>query len=316
MYYLLFSLLFTVICLTGCADEVQVIEIDYQKDLIPEGIAYHPEKSILYLSSIYKDKLIAYDLNSGMTKDLITSGQYGYKHGIGIEIKDNKLFALSSALKNDRGSSLLLVFDLEEETLIGRYQLKDTVSHFMNDLAISQKGQIFITDTGRSVVYKLDYPDGDITLFMEDESIKQPNGIAISDDDRFLYVDSWTTGIRIVDLSTGTIVNSDYSGTDKWMPVDGLKYYKGDLYGIRNGFNDKHLHGLLKLGLSEDKKEIDTILPLLINHPKMNIPTTFSIHDGYAYILANSQMDRLNQSEFKLVNSDSLTDTYVLKVKL
>jgi len=48
----------------------------------------------------------------------------------------------------------------------------------------------------------------------------------------------------------------------------------------------------------------------------MNIPTTIDIVDGYAYILANSQLDNLDQDKNEIIDPENLTNTYVLKVKL
>ena len=100
------------------------------------------------------------------------------------------------------------------------------------------------------------------------------------------------------------------------LAVDGLKYHKGNLYGIRNGFQDKEKHGLYKIELNNNKTDIDTVIPLLIDHPTMNIPTTFCIHNGWAYILANSQLDELDPENDLIRNPDSLENTFILKYKL
>ncbi len=300
----------------GCADNHNVIEIDYEKDLIPEGIAIYPETNTIFISSIYRDKIIAYDIKTGTTKDLINTGQYGYKHGLGLEIKNDLLFALSSENTAGKSSSLLLVYDLKKGRPMKQFVLRDTVSHFMNDLAVSDDLQVFITDTERSVVYKLDYPNGEINVFLEDDSIEYPNGIAISDDNELLFVDSWSEGIRIVDLKNAEIINSGYNGTKMKIAVDGLKYYNNNLYGIRNGDREKEKHGFFKIALNKSRSDIDSIIPLLINHPLMNIPTTFCINEDRAYILANSQLELLDQEKDSIRSAEKLTNTYLIEIKI
>ena len=284
--------------------------------MIPEGIAIYPEKNSIYISSIHKDKIVSYNLVTGNTKDLIKSGEYGFKHGVGMEVKGDLLFALSSETIDGRSSSQLLVYDLKKDEFVNSFQLKDSVSHFMNDLAISDNLEIYITDTERHLVYKFEYPYGTIVPYLEDNSIRYPNGIAISDTGQYLHIDSYTEGLRIVDLSSNKIVNPLYSGTSKYVAVDGLKFYKGSLYGIRNGDKKKEMHAFVKIMLNNDQNDIDGIKPLLTAHPRMDIPTTFCVNEGYAYILANSQLDKLDQNRNKLVDRDALSRTYVIKIKL
>ncbi len=305
-----------VLSLAGCAKETSVLTVNAKSSLIPEGIAFDHINNIIYLSSIYHDKIIAFDPDNGEVWDLIEPGQYGFKHGIGMEIKDGLLFALSSTKTAKESTSILIVYELDEDRFLKSYTLKDTIDHFMNDLAISDDMKIYITDTDRHLVYQLDYPDGEIKEYVSDPTLQYPNGIAISDDNEFLYVDSWTDGIRVVDLEKHEVINGSYAGSSLKVAVDGLKYHEGALYGIRNDSKDKRRHGLVKIGLAKDKTTVDTIIPLLIDHPAMNIPTTVSVVDGVAYILANSQLDRLDQENHTIRYTDSLTPTYIIKHKL
>ena len=256
-----------------------------------------------------------FDLISGEVRDLISTNEFGYKHGIGLEIKDDLLFALSSETTAGKSSSLLLVYDLNKDRFLKSFRLQDTVSHFMNDLAISDTYQVYITDTERHMVYKLDYPDGEIAPYIQEASIQHPNGIAISDELGYLFVDSWSEGMRIVDLADEKVINPKYSDTDKMVAVDGLKYHDGHLYGISNGSRDKDKHAFVKIKLAQYKKDIDTVINLVLAHPQMDIPTTFCIDEGHAYILANSQLDKLDQTNNKIINADSLAETYIIRFK-
>ncbi|MEK6153578.1 SMP-30/gluconolactonase/LRE family protein [Flavobacteriaceae bacterium 3-367] len=298
----------------GCMAQAEVLEISYDKALIPEGIAVDSKQGKLYLSSIHRRKIVETDLASGKSIDFIGSGAYGYKPGIGITVKDHRLFALGSEKKNDSWSSILLVLDLEDGSLLHSYKLNEEGNHLMNDLAISRSGQIFITDTERHRVYKLDYPDGSLSVFLDDAQIQYPNGIAISEDNTKLFVDSWSHGIRVVDIKTGEILNGKHEGTTK-IGLDGLKYHAGHLYAIRNG-GEKEAHGLIKIPLSENEQTVGGIIPLLVGHEKMNLPTTLAIAEGHIYVLANSQLDNLNQDTYTVIDEAKLTPTYILKYKI
>jgi hypothetical protein len=68
--------------------------------------------------------------------------------------------------------------------------------------------------------------------------------------------------------------------------------------------------------LSPEENAIIASEAILVNHPTMNMPTTFSIVDGTAFIIANSQLPNLNQENNTIIDPKELTNTFILKVKL
>ncbi len=304
-----------IIGLIGACGNPELIEIKDEKDLIPEGIAINPVTQTIYLSSVHRHKIIAHTIPTKETKDFIQEGTNGYGTGVGMVVKDGKLFTLSSKKNNGIERSTLLVFDLATAQLLNSYALKDTTSHFMNDLAISSTNQIYITDSNKHRIYKLAYPDGQLEIFMEDAQIRYPNGIAIAADDKKLFIDSWTAGTRIVEIKNKQILNEKNEATAE-IGIDGLKYHQGNLYAIRNAGDDKRKHGLIKITLNDGETEIINVSPLLLGHEKFNLPTTFSIAKDQIYMIANSQMANLNQETNEIIEVANLTNTFILKYKL
>lgn len=301
--------------LGNCSVREEVIEIPESKDLIPEGLAIAPENGHLFLSSIHKSAILEFDPETGHEKFFIKSEAYGYRNGVGMTIKGHTLFALGSDISGFKKNAILLVFNINSGELLNKYTISDTLSHFWNDLAISSKMEIYISDTEQHRVYKLNYPDGQVVPFLEDETLQYPNGIAISDDDAYLYVDSWTYGIRVVDLARGRILNARHDATAGY-GIDGLKYHEGALYAIHNGGKDTSTHGLVRIDLDSDITLSAKVTPLLVGHPNMNIPTTFDIAGNIAYILANSQLNSLDQERNIIQTPDSLTNTFIIKAEL
>lgn len=314
IYIYCLSLIFLLLQI-NCSEEQRILTLNGERDLIPEGIAIDPETKLLYLSSIHKKKILATNLNDLTLADVIESEAHGFKLGVGMEIKDGKLFALSGEEIGGESSSLLIVIDIATGELLHKYEVNDSVNNFMNDLAISEQNEIYITDTKRHCVYKLDYPNGEMNVFLTSDDLKHPNGITIADHNKYLYVDSWFGGVRIVDLSTSEIINEQNAETSE-IGIDGLKYFEGDLYAIRNGGEDPKDHGLIKIELSDNGQKIERVVPLLMNDSLMNVPTTIEIFDSTIYILANSQMDNLNQDNNTIIDRNLLTDTYIIKYDL
>lgn len=309
LYYITIVLL-----LYACSSNpIKVIELNIDKSTIPEGIAVYPKTKEIYISSIHLDKITSSDPSGTTSKDIIRQNAKGYSAGVGMDIKDNYLYALGS--NNRQKKSVLLKLDLDTNEIINSFSLPDSIANYLNDLALDCNHNAYITDTEFHKIYKYNSTSGKIELFIEDEQIKYPNGITLSSDQSKLFIDSYESGIRIIDIKTKKILNKPHKQSIK-IGIDGLKYYNQYLYAIRNGGKDKSKHGLYRFKLSNTEDDILNKESILINHPKMNIPTTISIVDGYVYILANSQLDNLNQEENKIISPDSLDYTYIIKMKI
>lgn len=297
----------------ACHRSPEILEIESEKDLIPEGIAC-TESGQLFLSSLHKRKIVAYSLGDGILSDFIAAGANGFLQGVGMEVRGDTLYALSSALAPEGPESRLQIYDIPSRQLLQEFRPVDSLGGYWNDLAIHPNGDCYITDTAHHRVIRIDANERQ-TVFLEDPTLRYPNGIALSGDGRKLFVTSLTEGIRIVDLFSGKIRNPRHSGTSN-LGLDGLKYYAGSLYAIQNGQADKRKHGLIRIPLENSEWDAGVPIPILINHPAMNIPTTFCICDGKAYILANSQLERLDQQTNRILQPDSLTSTFLIPYTL
>lgn len=292
----------------------QLLELDIAPDSIPEGIAVHPETGDIYVSSVHLDKITRSAPEGRNGVDVIRSGEYGYTAGVGMEVFQNSLLALGS--DNRKKKSLLLQIGLSNDLLVNRFTLPDSIPNYFNDLAMDNDMNAYITDTEFHKIYKFDSKRAAITLYMENEQIQHPNGITISADGSKLFIDSYLSGIRIVDIQSGQILNGPHPPS-AGKGIDGLKYYQNKLYAVLNGAGmDYSAHGLYEFQLSSNEETIVSAAPVAINHPKMDIPTTVDIVDDTAYLLLNSQLENLDQATHEIIARTKLTKTYVLKIDL
>jgi len=299
----------------ACYDQdLIIIELNIDKASIPEGIAIHPKSKEIFVSSLHLDKITRSSSDGTTYSDLVSPQQYAYSLGVGMEVVDNQLFALGSIDREKR--SMLLQINLENNQLLNRFTLADSIPCYFNDLVIDDQGNVYMTDTEFHKIYKLDATTQKIEVFLEDEQIKYPNGITISEDNSKLFVDSYFSGIRIIDIATHKILNKPHKASAE-KGIDGLKYSKGKLYAIINGGAvEKREHGLYQFTLLNKEKGISDTATLILHHKLMNLATTFDIVEEYVYILANSQMENWEEEQNKIIATDSLTSTYVLKLKV
>ncbi len=301
------------IILVGCnSSEIEVITLPIDLATIPEGIAVHPKTNDIYISSLHFDQLVKYDVFNNSLDVIFNISKHGYSQGVGIDIYGNQLYALGNY---DRDSfSMLYIKNMDTDRDLS-FRADSLGKTFFNDLAIDKDGNCYITDTDHHRIYFYDHDTHTINTFLVDEQIENPNGIAISDDQSKLFVDSYSHGIRIVDIKQKRILNTLHSPTAE-RGIDGIKYHNEKVYFIVNGIKDKSQHGLYSLDLIDDATEFGNMDPVIVFHEKMKIPTTFSIVGNDFYILANSQMDLLDQEKNEIIDTSKLTKTYILKKKI
>lgn len=126
----------------------------------------------------------------------------------GILITDDKLF-VSDVTR-------LVEADINSGEILKTYT-QDGIN-FLNDVEIDSEGNIYVSDTSNSEIYKLD-TEGNFELWLADEALDRPNGLLYRDGT--MYVASWGAseeGGRVskidvqnkqIDSITGKIGNLD-----------------------------------------------------------------------------------------------------------
>lgn len=299
--------------LFSCIDQKsKFIELPFEHDLIPEGIAIDSKTEKVYLNSLKKSNIVSSSLSGKNPETFLKSKEHGYLSGFGMTTKDDTLYALGNSLTAKENESVLLLLNLSSKELIESYSIKEYNFQYLNDLTISSKNEIFITDSESNKIYQITRPFKKLDVFLDSSEIPNSNGITISSNDKYLYLAS-TSGIRIVEIESKRILNKsnkEHSG------IDGLKFYNNSLYGIVNGFSDDIRNGLFKYDLSADGTKILGSEKLVEFNEDFNIPTTFDIANGYIYFVVNTQLDNLDEKSNDIINPDKLEAYRMLKIKV
>lgn len=298
---------------TGCQTKtVQGPYVLEEVDLVPEGIAYSEKEQKFYLTSVAKSKIVTVDRAQGSQDGFIEKEAHGFSPGVGIVVDDerNEVLALGGYYMRENTLTTLFKFDLTTGALIQKYQVQDTGKHFLNDLILDRSGNAYITDTNASSLYVLNREENNMGLFFKSDEIQYPNGIAISTDNSKLYVASYTHGIRIIDLQTKTIIN-EADTTSASRGIDGLEYYKGNLYAIQNGIQTNG-DNFRKLILNDAGDKLIGHEVIDERNPALNLPLTFCIADNQAVVIANSNLQFLDQVNLTITDREALKPTKLL----
>ena len=179
--------LFLIICcLHSCSNQkAELIELPFEQDLFPEGIAIDGRTEKLYLNSLKNSKIVSSSLDGGHPKDFLETSKFGYLAGFGMIIKEDTLYALGNSLSGHKNKSVLLLLQLSTGDLIDSYFIDDGDFHYLNDLVINSNNEIFITDSESNKIYKIQRPGKSMEIYLDSEDISNSNGIAISNNDDF-----------------------------------------------------------------------------------------------------------------------------------
>jgi len=288
-----------------------------EKDLLPKGLTGDPATGNFYLGSFYKDKIVRID-PQGRVSDFIGEQQDGLGPVLGLKVDaaHHWLWAISScAMVNDRtprqqlGMSYVYKFDLGDGKLLRKYALNRPRGHLLNDLTLDNLGNVYICDGFFPAVYRLDVQRDTLEKFIDLRGFIHPNGIALSDDDKVLYV-AHANGILYIPLATRQISALPYPENVLTANCEGLKFHKGNLIGVQNFLNRVVLFKLNPSGDAIVKMKI-----LESQNPEFSIPTSGTLADNAYLFIANSQLNSFDQNG-KLFPPEKLRDVVILKTKL
>ena len=286
-----------------------------ERDLAPEGIAYDPVDKSFYVSSISKHKIVRL-APDGSATDFKSSGQDGLGETLGMKVdaKRRYLWVTSDSFAGDpKGSRFALYqYDLSTGALRFKHAAANGAEGFLNDIALNSKGEAFATNTTTGEVFRAS-PDRDgLELLLPRDSVGQANGIALSPDDKVLFVAGWI-GVARVDVATKQfkLLSKPLNISDAGL--DGLYFYKGALISIQNP--DLHPSRVVRYVLNPRWDTITSADVLETYSALSELPTTGTIVGDSLYFMGNTQIDKIKEHDGMPPPSE-LSDIHILRLKL
>ena len=267
--------------------KAQLAFVTEEKDLIPEGLAYDEKQNLFYLSSLHRKKIVKIDAE-GRVSDFVPADRYHLLPVLGIRM-DSRDGSVWADTFEDAGRTELVHFD-GSGALLGRYSPKDSVKHGFNDLVVTKAGQVITTDSLNNQVVRFDPGSGAFTPLAVYRALFYPNGIALADDDRSLYVAD-AVGIVKIDLTDNSSLDVAPGPRATIAGADGLYWHKGSLIAVQNGIGSPRVAAFK---LSKDGDRVTQTIVLENRTQFTVLPTTGAIRGNEFYFIANSQIDNLN----------------------
>jgi hypothetical protein len=299
-----------------------------ERDLIPEGVAWDETSRRLFVSSLYKRKVVVIDA-AGVARDFVAEGAGGLWQVLGMKVdsRRKRLLVCSAAEKTmrgfdpaDRGRSGVFSFDLASGALMAKAIVPpDAATHLFNDLALTEDGAAYVTDSEEGSVWRLD-PSGSLERVFPARSFLYPNGISLSPDGRFLYVASFS-GIDRVDLGGAESGGSRGPLRRRPLPhpenvtlcgVDGLSFWRGRLLAVQNGIQPSRIVEI-PLSPAFDRalglRVLDRLDPLVTD------ATTAAVAGDELLVIANAQIGSFD-ADGKIFPDERLEPVRIVSISL
>ncbi|HPC36658.1 MAG TPA: hypothetical protein P5268_02705 [Candidatus Marinimicrobia bacterium] len=288
-----------------------------EKDLFPRGISYDPAANNIYLSSLYKSKIVRIDRNGKVT-DFTPEGQDGLGPVTAIWVDPQRriLWALSSfGIPNEKtprelaGTAAVYKYNLDKGQLIKRYDLPRPHRHFLTNLVDDRDGNLYVADSGWRTIFRLDAQKDTLEKFLELYKYPQLTGLTITPDGKNLFV-SYASGILNIEVANGKITPLTSPEHILLVGCDGLYFHNNSLIAIQT-----FLNRIVRFELSPDFSRVTNYKIIESNNPDFNIPSGGAIDGKYFYYVANSQINILDRSG-KVMTPEQLKDILIFKAKL
>ncbi len=292
-----------------------------ERDLAAEGTAWDARSGTVYLSSLYKRKIVAI-APDGRARDFIPSGRDGIGPVVGIEVDPARrgLWAASMMLPEGgipltdttyAAHGLLFHYDVDTGRLRRRYVLRPRagVRHGFNDVTVMPNGDVYVTDSQAGAVYLVKADADSVTQVIAPGTYTFPNGITRSDDGRQLFV-SHGAGIDRIDVATSRQSRLVTPDTLNLGGVDGLAFYRNSLIAHQPSWYRR----VIRLELNPAYGRVVSWRIIERHHPRFDFPTTGEVAGDSYYYIANAQLRRFRDG--KIFPWDSLSPVLVLKTDL
>lgn len=310
--------------LTAAEPKVQRARLERtlrERDLLPEGIASDPETGALFLSSVYKRKVVRVG-RDGTVSDFLPEAKDGLLATLGLRVdsKRRHLWVVSSSessmkgfTPDDLGRSAVHVFDLASGRLVHQWKLGAPADPaFLNDVTVLADGRALITDSRLGGLYMAEPGKPDLAPFLPPGSFTGPNGLDVAPDQKRLYV-ATSYGIFLVDLATKAVAPLTLPPkAGNFAGIDGLYIHQGTLIGIQNAIGRPRIW---RLRLSPAGDAATQVEILESGSPDLDLATTGTVVGEDLVFVANPQIRAVGE-DGKVLPAERLQDLKLYRLPL
>jgi len=270
------------------ANSNKVISLS-EKELHPESLIYLEKQKLWLASSIRLKKIVAFDFKTGKCSDWFTDSQFS-TFAMKADRKGKCLWVATAAMpemigfeKEMEGKSEILKIDIKTKKIVKRFLIEG--NHVFGDLVLDKKGNVYISDSGEALIYKISDDKLSVWLDLKTEAFNL-QGLTFNDDESVLYLADYLKGILSIDVYNPQKIKwLEFSKNTTVKGIDGLNFYKNSLLAIHNGVKPIRI---IQYDLNNTKDSISGFKVIDNNRLEFDEPALAVIIKGKLYFFGNS----------------------------
>jgi hypothetical protein len=286
--------------------------------LLVEGIARDPASGAIYLSVVNRRQIVRRASDGSLTLFASLAGTLpGSPLGLAIDAERRRLWVATAGLpygerlpESERDRGALAAFELASGALVESVLL-DGAGHLANDLAVARDGAVYASDPAAGALWRRSAP-GKVEQLALSGALVSPGGLALAEDERFLFVADWAAGLAAVELATGELRWLAPPAGSTVLGIDGLARSGGALLAIQNGVAPARITGF---ELAPDGRSRARAALLERGVPGWDEPTLGVVADGALLYVATSHWPRFGE-DGQTVDPSALTPAVVRRLRL
>ncbi len=247
-----------------------------EQELLTEGVAYDPDSKTTFVSSVRRRKIIAID-GQGQQRDFIpeASDGIGGVFGMSVDRTRRALWVSSARLPQmsgyrpqDKAVSGVFAYALATGKRIASYMIpSDGKPHALGDVVVAANGDAYTTDSATPALYRVPATTGTLEVFVEGGGFTSLQGLALSADEKLLYVADYGRGLFAIDMTTRAVTRLAVPPTIVTTGIDGLYLHRGRLVATQNGTEPRRV---IELTLDRSGKKVVSQHVALSGDPRTN----------------------------------------------
>lgn len=266
------------------------------EDLLIESLAWDPASESLLVAgardgAVYRvgeggklDELFRANDDNGMWAIL----------DIAVDPANNAIWVASTAIPHyrgyepatDLGRAGVFRFRLDNGKFVERFLSPAVVgqSFFMSSVAVGPDGSVYAADGVNKAVYVI--RAGKLQRLFHAPTLNGLRALTVSGDGKRLYFADPQRGVLGLDLALGRPFDLRVPAKLALAGIEGMVWWDNQLVLVQNGMNPNRI---MRLGLSDDGRSVERVVPLEANRPALSFPTDVTLAGDRVYLIANSQ---------------------------
>lgn len=260
-----------------------------EKDLHPESFLYLSKSKTWLANSIRNKKIVWFDAKSGKCTDWFTDENLFSIFAMKADKDEKFLWITTTSIPEMKGyisalegKSEIVKIEIKTKKVIKRFSVQG--NHVFGDLIINDKGEVFLSDSGEALIYKIKNDELSVWLDLKKEAFNL-QGITFGNTQNEIFIADYLKGILRID--TKNTSNKNWLKLPEGFSqkgIDGLIYYKNSLIALQNGVKP---HRVTQLFLKDDNSIMSFKL-IDHNRSEMIEPTNGFVKDNVLYFIGNS----------------------------